>query len=321
MYHAYFGLREEPFGAAPDQRFFLPTEQHREAVATLLYSIQQRRGFSLLYGPPGLGKTSVIVQLMQRLEGKAEVAFLPHPYFDSETVFESVLDALGIPASGSRARDHRNFYEYLLRARGAGKTCVVIFDEAQNLDPETLEAIRMLSNFEAPSEKLLQIVLAGQPRLAETLARPELEQFRQRFSAVIRLRPIEAQFVPDYVKHRLAAAAGSPSLFTADALDLVARVSGGVPRNINAICFNALTIAFALGHASAGVEDATEALADLDLKIPTAVRPSIEASPAQPDFSPSFPAVGRSARATIIAAAVLLVACGTLLFGSALKFF
>src|SRR5947209_8909569 len=138
MYHAHFGLREEPFGAAPDQRFFLPTEQHREAVATLLYSIQQRRGFSLLYGPPGLGKTSVIVQLMQRLEGKAEVAFLPHPYFDSETVLESILDTLGLPVSGSRARDHRNFYEYLLRTRGAGKTCVVIFDEAQNLTPDTL---------------------------------------------------------------------------------------------------------------------------------------------------------------------------------------
>src|ERR1700686_484215 len=117
MYHAHFALRDEPFGVSPDGRFFLETEQHREALATLYYGIRQRRGFALLVGGAGLGKTSVLVQLIKRLEDEAEPAYLPHPYFDSGTVLESILTSLGLDASPSLARNHRLFYEYLIKTQ------------------------------------------------------------------------------------------------------------------------------------------------------------------------------------------------------------
>src|SRR5271170_190258 len=187
MYHAYFDLREEPFSASPDSRFFFETDQHREAAATLYYVAEQRRGMALLLGAAGLGKTSVLVRFLQMLEGKAETTYLPLPYFDHTTVLEAVLVSLGLEPTPSAAQNHRLFYEYLMKIRRAGKTCVVVFDETQDLNRDTLDAIRMLSNFETATEKLVQIVVAGQPRLSETLKQPDCEQIRQRFSAVARL--------------------------------------------------------------------------------------------------------------------------------------
>ena len=265
MYHAHFALREEPFGVSPDGRFFYQTEQHREALATLFYAIRQRRGFALLVGGPGLGKTSVLVQLMEMLQGTAEVAYLPHPYFDRSTVLDSILLALGLQAGASLAHSHRIFYEYLTRLRGGGKTCVVILDEAQDLSHDTLEAVRMLSNFETPTEKLLQIVLSGQPRLAETLAKRQCEQLRQRLNAVARLQPVASPEIHQYIVHRLRRAGGADEIFAPDALGAVAAASGGVLRKVNTICFNTLTIAFALNHGRASVADVREALHDLEL--------------------------------------------------------
>lgn len=124
MYHAHFALREEPFGVSPDQRFFMETEQHREALATLYYAIRQRRGFALLMGRAGLGKTSVLVQLLRMLEGEAETAYLPHPYFDRINVLESILLSLGLTATGSLAQDHRLFYKFLVDTRQAGNGAI-----------------------------------------------------------------------------------------------------------------------------------------------------------------------------------------------------
>src|SRR2546427_12822114 len=183
MYHSHFGLRDDPFGVTPDPRFFYQTPQHREAVATLFYAIQQRRGFALLVGSPGLGKTSVLFTLVRMLKGTAQTAYLANPYYDRLTVLDSIMASFGLECSESPAANHRLFYQYLLKAHQAGKTCVVIFDEAQDLDRDTLEAIRMLSNLETPDGKLVQIVLAGQPRLAETLKQPDCEQIRQRLNA------------------------------------------------------------------------------------------------------------------------------------------
>jgi general secretion pathway protein A len=295
MYHAHFALREEPFGVSPDQRFFMETEQHREALATLYYAIRQRRGFALLLGRAGLGKTSVLVQLVRRLEGETETAWLPHPYFDRTNVLESILLSLGLTATGSLAQDHRLFYKFLIDTRQAGKTCVVIFDEAQDLSLDTLETIRMLSNFETPTEKLVQIVLAGQPRLASTLAKPECEQIRQRLNVIARLRPLTGREVHDYVGHRLRAAgafspealaAGASSgLFSPDALDAVAAASDGVPRNVNTICFNSLTLAYAVGKNQVGRGEVKEVLHDLDLGS------NLTQLPAEP--SPGRPVVAR----------------------------
>jgi len=279
MYHAHFALKEEPFDVSPDHRFYMQTEQHREALATLYYCIRQHRGFALLVGRAGLGKTSVLVQLLRMLEGRAETAYLPHPYFDRSNVLESILLSLGLEPVGSLARDHRLFYNYLMATHNAGRTCVVVFDEAQDLNQETLETIRMLSNFETSSGKLVQFVLAGQPRLAETLRQPECEQFRQRLNVVARLQPLTRHEVHEYVAHRLTSAGSSAALFSPEALEDIAAASEGVPRNINTICFNSLTLAYALGNRQVGRAEVAEALRDLDLNL----EPTNTYAPPRPD--------------------------------------
>jgi general secretion pathway protein A len=266
MYHEYFGLRDEPFSASPDDRFFFQTEQHTEAVASLFYAILQRRGFGLLVGKPGLGKTSVLRRLVFLLvEGKADVAFLPQPYFDHQNILEAILTSLGIEPQGVPAKNYRLFYQYLMKTRAAGKTCVVIFDEAQNLDLSTLEAIRMLSNFETSGQKLIQIVLAGQPRLVEMLKQDASEQIRQRINVVARLHPLASYEVFDYVGHRLQIAGGSLGLFAPAALRAIASGSGGIPRNVNSICFSALSLAYALDRTEVGSAEVIESIRDLDL--------------------------------------------------------
>jgi type II secretory pathway predicted ATPase ExeA len=315
MYHAHFRLTQEPFGVSPDCRFFYQTDQHGEALATLYYAIQQRRGFALLVGRPGLGKTSVLVQLVQMLEGKAEIAYLPHPYYDRSTVLESILLSLGLPAGPSLAQSHRVFYEYLLKLRLSGKTCVVLLDEAQDLDLSTLEAIRMLSNFETPSEKLLQIVLAGQPRLAETLKRPECEQLLQRMNVVARLEPLAVREVQDYIEHRLNAAGNSSKLFLPDALEAIVAASHGAPRNVNTICFNALTLAYALSHQRVGFEEVSEAVRDLDLSVALPVVLPKDSNPQREARSsgPPFRRPSQTPAPAGIAAGVVLFTAGVFL--------
>jgi general secretion pathway protein A len=309
MYHAHFALKEEPFGVSPDRRFFMPTEQHREALATLYYALRQRRGFALLTGRAGLGKTSVLVQLVQMLEGHAEVAYLPHPYFDRATVLESILLSLGVNSTGSLAQDHRLFYKYLLETHRSGKTCVVIFDEAQDLNHDTLETIRMLSNFETPTEKLLQIVLAGQPRLAETLQQRECEQIRQRLNVVARLKPLDGREVHEYIAYRLHAAGAGADLFAPAALDAIAAASGGVPRNVNTICFNSLTLAYALGSSQVGCDEVAEAVRDLDLTTDDSNTVAIVSDPAV-----SLQPIKRSVRPVSVAGSIVLVAACTLIW-------
>src|ERR1035437_2937848 len=247
MYHSHFSLREEPFGVTPDRRFFFRTGQHHEAIATLFYAIQQRRGFALLVGRAGLGKTTVLFTLVQLLKGQAQIAFLANPYYDRATVLDSILASLGLEPAPSLAANHKLFYQYLLKTHSAGKTVVVIFDEAQDLSRDTLEAIRMLSNFEAPDGKL--------------------EQIGQRCNAIARLEPLTGREVQDYMAHRLQTAGRSTALFTPGAIGAIASASAGVPRNVNTICFNSLTLAYALDKHHVGTEEVAEVLRDLALPI------------------------------------------------------
>jgi general secretion pathway protein A len=266
MYHEYFRLREEPFGASPDPRFFYQTEPHREALASLYLAILERRGFAALIGEPGLGKTSILVELRRAVERKAYVAHLPHPFYDAASLLESVLEAFGIDPKSSHRLNCRLFQSFLIKARKAGKSCVVIFDEAQNLSRDTLEAIRMLSNFETPSEKLVQIVLAGQPDLASMLMRRDCEQIRQRIGVLARLRRLTSVEVAAYISHRLRVAGAQGPLFSSTACDEIAAASGGIPRDINTISFNALTLAFALNREQVSHYEVAECLSDLDLQ-------------------------------------------------------
>ena len=265
MYHAHFALREEPFGASPDHRFFLPTEQHRKALATLYYAVQERRGFGLLIGKAGLGKTSVLVKLLQALKDQSQTVYFPHPYFDRKTVLESILLALRVEPSQSIAENFRRLQDYLITTEKAGQTCVVVFDEAHALPVDTLETIRMLSNTENASGKLIQIILAGQASLAETLNQPELEQLRQRCSVVARLEPLSRGEVSAYMSYRLEIAGASSSLFSPEAVAAVASASGGVPRNVNTLSANAMTLAFARDHDQVSKDEVEEAIRNLDL--------------------------------------------------------
>lgn len=307
MYHSYFSLREEPFGVTPDRRFFFQTAQHQEAVATLCYAIHQRRGFALLVGRAGLGKTTVLFSLVQMLKGKAQIAFLANPYYDRNTVLDSILASFGLEPAASPAANHKLFYHYLLKTHGAGKTVVVIFDEAQDLTRDTLEAIRMLSNFETPDGKLVQIVLAGQPRLADTLKRPDCEQIRQRFNAIARLEPLTGREVHHYMAHRMQTAGGSIAQFTPGAIDVIASASDGVPRIVNTICFNALTLAYALEKRQVGTEEVAEVLRDLDLPAATEPRPSA--------IGLAFAQTPQSFRPAWVAGAVAVLAAFTFFLG------
>lgn len=245
MYRHFFGTNIEPFGMSPDPRFFFASPVHGEASAALYYLIAERRGFALLVGRPGLGKTSVLVNLAARLSSEARVAFIVHPTISSDSVLQSLLVALGLDPAPDSLERLRQFHSFLMELQTEGKTAVAIIDEAQNLSIESLEVIRMLSNFETPSQKLIQFVLSGQPALEGMLARPECEQIAQRISSVIRLEKLKPEEVSSYIGHRLKVAGVNKSPFSPDAVAAIAAASDGVPRNINKICFNALTFAFA----------------------------------------------------------------------------
>ena len=262
MYCAYFGFAEEAFGVSPDARFFFPSSQHAEASAALYYAVSQRRGFAVLIGAPGLGKTSILVNLAERIAAGARVAFFVHPEFEGGAVLESVLLAMGLEPESDPVRRHRQLHAFLLELHREGKTCVVIFDEAQHLDAESLETIRMLSNFETPRQKLIQFVLAGQPALADLLRSPECEQILQRVNIVARLEPLGAQQVEQYIAHRVARAGASRNPFLPEAVRAIATASKGVPRNINTLCFNALTIAFAVEKQSVDAACVAEVVRD-----------------------------------------------------------
>lgn len=310
MYCPYFGFREDPFGVSPDARFFFPSAQHSEASAALYYAISQRRGFAVLIGAPGLGKTSVLVNLMERIGADARVAFFVHPRFEGGAALESVLLAMGLEPDPDPVSRWRQLHAFLLELHREGKTCVVIFDEAQHLDAESLETIRMLSNFETPRQKLIQFVLSGQPALAELLRSPECEQILQRVGTVARFEPLDERQVETYIAHRLeiAGAAGNP--FSPDAVHAIAAASKGVPRNINTLCFNALTVAFANSQPVVDAEAVAEVVQERKLG------PAADRAPEPPvRITLSSSALPRSVRPFLLAAVMLIaLVCATAAF-------
>jgi general secretion pathway protein A len=267
MHFQYFGFREEPFGVTPDARFFFPSPQHAEACASLYYAIAQRRGFAVLIGAPGLGKTTTLVNVAARMAARARIAMFVHPRFETASALESVLLAMGLEPEPLVTRRHSQLHDFLLDLYRQGKTCVVIFDEAQNLTAESLESIRMLSNFETPRQKLIQFILAGQPGLARLLRAPECEQVLQRVNIIARLEPLTARQTEQYIARRLDYVGAAHNPFSAAALRAIAAASKGVPRNINTICFNALTLAFALGKRIIDEADINEVVKDLALDV------------------------------------------------------
>jgi type II secretory pathway predicted ATPase ExeA len=268
MFLDYFRLYEEPFGVTPDPRFLYLSRQHQEALASLVYGTESNRGFMALIAKPGMGKTSLIFRYLEDLRGKARTAFVFQTGCDSREFIRHVLLDLGIDSTGKDLPAmHELLNQVLVEEMRAGRRFVLVIDEAQNLDDKVLESVRLFSNFETPWMKLMQIVIAGQPGLAEKLTQPCMTQLRQRISLVIRVAPLNKEEISAYIDHRLSIAGCKDSkLFTPGARGLIAEYSEGIPRKINTVCFNAMSLACALRRNAIDRGTVLEVVADLDLE-------------------------------------------------------
>jgi general secretion pathway protein A len=287
----FYGLREQPFGVTPDPRFLYLGESHREALAALFYGIESGRGFSALAAEPGMGKTSLLMQLLEAMQETSRTAFLFQTEGSPKELLQALLRDLGI---ATREKDfagtHEVLNEALLAELNAGRRVIVVIDEAQNFSDKALESVRLLSNFETPVAKLMHIVLAGQPKLAQKLAQPSLTQLRQRVSSVIQLKPFGLEDTKAYVAHRLRTAGLAGRMpFTEDAIALISRGSKGIPRNINNICFQALSLGFASDSRTIGTETVREVLRDLEIEQRDRQKEGANGSSAAP-ASPQVPA-------------------------------
>jgi general secretion pathway protein A len=267
MFLKFFGLREQPFGVTPDPRFLHLSPAHREALASLYYGIETGRGFLALIAKPGMGKTTLLFHLLEKFRASARTAFLFQTQCTSREFMRFLLAELGYEtADHDFVRMHEEFNRHLLQEARAGNRFIVVVDEAQNLDASVLETIRLLSDFETPRAKLLQIILAGQPELADKLASRQLSQLRQRVSLVSGLQPLSAEETRKYVHHRLHVAGYQGNqLFTDQALATITSFTEGIPRNINNFCFNALSLAFAMRQQSVDSAIVQEVISDLDI--------------------------------------------------------
>jgi type II secretory pathway predicted ATPase ExeA len=295
MFLDFYKLREQPFGVTPDPRYLYLSPGHREALASLFYGIETGRGFLSLVAEPGMGKTTLLFQLLQRWKGYVHSAFLFQTQCNSRELIRYLLDDLGLKSDGDDiVRMHSQLNDFLYRETKAGRRVVVFIDEAQNLSDEVLETVRLLSDFEAPDRKLLQIILAGQPELSERLSRPGLAQLRQRIAIPARLEALPAGEVVRYVHHRLQVAGyEGPELFSPEALELIAIRSRGIPRLINNLCFNALSLSCAMQkrHVDAGVaKEAAEELS-VGLSAPKLEEPQQATRPVTSRFRYSLESV------------------------------
>jgi general secretion pathway protein A len=247
MYLDFYGLKEKPFSTTPDPRFLLLTPTHREALAQLVYGVREGTGFAVLTGEVGTGKTTLLRTLLQRIDSEVAVAFVVNPTLGFDGLLEYIFEDLGIRKGGDTpAQRLMSLQRFLVGRAAAGHRTLIVIDEAQHLDPPTLEQIRLLSNFESSSQKLLQIVLAGQPELEAKLALPELRQLKQRIGLRCTVRPLTPGETADYIRTRLRIA-GAPNLrlYTDQAATRVARYARGVPRVINILCEHCLLIGYA----------------------------------------------------------------------------
>src|SRR6185295_15686252 len=240
MYETFFGLKDKPFSLTPNPRFVFYAQQYREAEAQLLYGINNREGFMLVTGQPGTGKTTLCRDLIEKLDhSKIHSALIFNPFLNAQEMLAALLSEFGISAvqHASRKEMLDRLNQFLLAQLVLGKSCVAIFDEAQHLSREFLEQIRVLSNLETDQEKLLQIVLVGQPELLEKLSTPGMAQLDQRVSIRCRLTDLDEQETARYIHHRMnVAGARGQVRFSARAVKEIYRGSHGVPRLINLIC-------------------------------------------------------------------------------------
>ncbi len=265
MFLDFYQLREQPFGVTPDPSYLYLSPGHREALASLFYGIEANRGFLSLVAEPGMGKTTLLFHLLQRWRGHVHSAFLFQTQCDSREFIRYLMNDFGLKSDGEDfVRMHSELNEFLFRESLAGRPVVIFIDEAQNLTDTVLETVRLLSDFESAEKKLLQIVLAGQPELAQCLSRPGMAQLRQRIAIQARLDALPAAEV---------------------ALGLIAERSRGIPRLINNLCFNALSLGCATQQKQITSEVIRQAASDLSLE-PRAPTPPVPRQQTAPRVAP-----------------------------------
>ena len=267
MYLAFYGLHDTPFSPTPDPKFLFQSARHREALAQLEYGVRERKGFIVLTGEIGTGKTTLLRTLLERLDADTHVAYVHNSALDIEGLLEYVLHDWGVTSTGAtHAQRLFELNEFLLEQHRRGLSPVLVIDEAQNLSVATLEAVRLLSNFETAHQKLMQIVLVGQPELRDTLNTPALRQLKQRIGLRCHIGPLSAEETRLYVRHRLRiAGAADAGLFTDAAIQKIAEYSHGTPRVINILCDHCLLNGYADRKRRiepSAVDDAIEYLED-----------------------------------------------------------
>jgi general secretion pathway protein A len=247
MYLSFYGLREAPFAPTPDPKFLFQSARHREALAQLIYGVRERKGFIVLTGEIGTGKTTLLRTLLERLNAATPVAYVHNSALNIEGLLEYVLQDWGVKSTAaSHAQRLFELNEFLIDQHRKGTSPVLVIDEAQNLTVETLEAVRMLSNFETTNQKLMQILLVGQPELRDKLDLPELRQLKQRVGLRCHIAPLSPEETRLYIRHRLRiAGAADAGIFTDAAIQKIADYSRGTPRVINIVCDHCLLSGFA----------------------------------------------------------------------------
>ena len=283
MYKEFFGLRANPFNVNPDPRYLFLTRHTEEALACLTYGIQSRKGFVLLTGEVGTGKTTLINKLLEWLRlQQVATAFVFNSRMNVPQFLDYMMTDFGIPCeSRSKSQILLRLYNWLLDRYRAGETAVLIVDEAQNLSDEVLEEIRMLTNLETFTEKLLQIVLVGQPELEQKLKQPQLRQLRQRLTLRAKTHPLSLEETKAYILQRLRiAGSNGQQVFDPEALQAVHRYSSGIPRVVNLVCEHCLVSAFVDQQKTIGVNVVETVARDFDLSDNTASAAMTVAPPA-----------------------------------------
>jgi general secretion pathway protein A len=267
MYCEFYGLLRTPFEMTPDPAFLYLGEAHREGLATLVYGVNSGKGFVMLTGEVGTGKTTLLHSLLGRLDSQTNSAFIFNPRLEPLDFFHMLFAELGIEVSGrTKAEYLLALNEFLIERLEKGEKTLLIVDEAQNLSSEMLEEIRLLSNLETPRSKLIQIMLVGQPELKEMLEKPELRQLRQRIALRHHLRPFDEKETQEYVEERLSKAGYTGrGLFKRSALREIYAVTGGTPRLVNSVCDSALLLGYSRQMPTIDAGAIREVAAELDL--------------------------------------------------------
>jgi general secretion pathway protein A len=249
MYESFFALKQKPFTITANPSFLYLSQRHKEALSYLSYGIKERVGFIEITGEVGTGKTTICRALLNQLDETTKTAFIFNSNVSESQLMQTIVEDLGITTKRKgKGALFADLNRFLIEQLTLGNNVVLIIDEAQNLSAKLLEQIRMLSNLEAENQKLLQIVLVGQPELREKLRTPELRQLRQRISVRYHITALTPEDVPLYIRHRLTMAGsnGAGPSFQSEALDEIFKYSGGIPRLINIVCDKALLLAYVL---------------------------------------------------------------------------